>query len=110
MTQHHPLGLARRPGGVHDAGEGFWIDRRGLPTTLRLHTIERFTRTDSRTIKYEAAVDDPGAYTAKWEGGFDLSVESGTELFEYVCQQANYADNLMVGSMKSVNRTSIIVP
>jgi len=90
--------------------EGFWIDRRGLPTTMRLHTIERFTRTDSRTIKYEATVDDPGAYTAKWEGGFNLSVESGTELFEYVCQQANYADNLMVGSLKSVDRTSVIVP
>ena len=90
--------------------EGFWIDRRGLPTTDRLHTIEQFTRTDSRTVKYEVTVDDPGAYTAPWQGGFNFGLEAGTELFEYVCQQANYADNLMLGELKRVDRTSTIVP
>jgi hypothetical protein len=25
--------------------EGFWIDRRGLPTTEKLRTLEKFTRT-----------------------------------------------------------------
>ena len=90
--------------------EGFWIDRRGLPTTERLHTIERFTRLDSRTIKYEVTVDDPGAYTARWQAGFNFGLESGTELFEYVCQQANYAGSLMLGELKAVDRTSTIVP
>jgi hypothetical protein len=90
--------------------EGFWIDRRGLPTTDRLHTIERFTRTDSRTVRYDVTVDDPGAYTATWQAGFTFGLESGTELFEYVCQQANYADNLMLGELNSVDRTSAIVP
>lgn len=90
--------------------EGFWIDRRGLPTTTRLHTLERFTRTDSATIKYELTIDDPGAYTAPWTSGFDLRWEAGTELFEYVCQQANYAHELMVGQFESVDRTTITVP
>jgi hypothetical protein len=90
--------------------EGFWIDRRGLPTTERLHTIERFTRTDSRTIRYDLTVDDPGAYMERWQGGFNLGLETGTELFEYVCQQANYAGTLMLGELKSVDRTSVIVP
>jgi hypothetical protein len=90
--------------------EGFWLDRRGLPHTERLHTIERFTRVDARTVRYEVVVDDPGAYTDTWRGGFDFRVESGTELFEYVCQQANYADNLMLGELSSVDRTSNIVP
>jgi hypothetical protein len=90
--------------------EAFWIDRRGMPHTERLHTIERLTRTDQYTIVYELTVDDPGAYTAPWTGGFALAWEAGTELFEYVCQQANYADNLMVGEMSTVDRTSSIVP
>src|SRR4029434_60803 len=30
--------------------EGFWIDRRGLPTTDKLRTLEKFTRTDSMTV------------------------------------------------------------
>ena len=90
--------------------ESFWMDRRGSPHTDKLHTLERFTRTDSNTIKYEVTVDDPGAYTAVWKSGFNLRWEDGTELFEYVCQQANYAPELMVGGEKSIDRTSSIVP
>jgi hypothetical protein len=86
------------------------MDRRGTPHTGRLHTLERFTRTDARTMTYELTVDDPGAYTDRWQGGFSFGWEAGTELFEYICQQANYADNLMVGEMDSVDRTSSIVP
>ena len=63
--------------------EGFWLDRRGLPHTEQLHTLERFTRADSATMSYEVTVDDPGAYTAPWTAAFNLRWESGTELFEY---------------------------
>ena len=55
-------------------------------------------------------MDDPGAYTAPWKAAFNLRWETGTELFEYVCQQANYAHELMVGQQKKVDRTSVIVP
>ncbi|HEX7238583.1 MAG TPA: hypothetical protein VF405_16570 [Gammaproteobacteria bacterium] len=91
--------------------ESFWMDRRGMPHTSQLHTIERFTRIDSETINYEITVDDPGAYTAPWTGGFNLGFERGVELFEYSCQQANYAVELMVGGGRSsIDRTSPIVP
>jgi hypothetical protein len=40
----------------------------------------------------------------------NLRWERQTELFEYVCQQANYAHNLMVGQQKSVDRTTLTVP
>lgn len=88
----------------------FWMDRRGLPHTEQLHTIERFTRTDSNAIRYEITVDDPGAYTDKWTSGFTLGWNAGQELFEYVCQQANYADELMVGDLEKVDRSSQIIP
>ncbi len=78
--------------------EGFWMDRRGSPTTEKLHTLEKFTRTNAATIHYETLVDDPGAYTKPWSSAFDLRWENGTELFEYVCQQMNYAPTLMVGA------------
>ena len=90
--------------------ENFWLDRRGMPHTEALHTLEKFTRTDSATIKYDVTVNDPGAYTAPWTTTFNLRRETGTELFEYVCQQANYAGELMVGDQKSVNRTTTIIP
>jgi len=90
--------------------EGFWLDRKGLPHTERLHTVERWTRKDSNTMEYSLTVDDPGAYTATWTTSVILSWEPNTELFEYVCQQQNYAHELMVGEMKRVDRTTVVVP
>jgi hypothetical protein len=89
----------------------FWMDRRGLPHTEQLHTIERFERPNDSIIHYEMTVEDPGAYTGPWTGWFDLQRDAETELFEYVCQQANYAAELMVGGeATSVDRSSSIIP
>jgi hypothetical protein len=90
--------------------EGFWIDRGQLPHTDRLHLIEKYTRTGLGAMRYELTVDDPGAYTAPFTGTSNLRWENGTELFEYVCQQANQADTLMVGDGTLVDRSSPIVP
>jgi len=90
--------------------ERFWMDRQGSPHTEQLHFIERFTRLDMNSMKYEITIDDPGAYTATWNTGFTLRWSSGQELFEYVCQDNNHAPELMLGSEKSVDRTSRIVP
>jgi hypothetical protein len=122
--QHHPENLVPSYYG-HSTGrwdgdtvvvdtvgfnENFWLDRYGFPSTAKLHLIERFTRTDSITMKYEVTIDDPGAYTAPWTSGFYLFWDAGQELFEYVCQENNFAGNLMVGAQESVDRTSQIVP
>ncbi len=90
--------------------EGFWFDRDGLPHTEQLRTLERLTRTDHDTLRYELLVDDPGVYTAPWKGALNLRWEGNTELFEYVCQEANYAHDLMVGQYKSIDRTSPVIP
>lgn len=90
--------------------ERMWIDRGAAPHTEKLHLIEKFTRTDMNSMTYELTVDDPGAYTAPWTASFQLRWEAGQELFEYVCQQANYAHELMVGQAESVSRVTTIIP
>jgi hypothetical protein len=90
--------------------EKFWIDREGEPHTDKLHLIERFSRPDFNTLQYEVTVDDPGAYTATWTGGFLLRWSAGTELFEYVCQDNNKSPEGMVGGTQAVPRESVIVP
>ena len=90
--------------------EAFWFDRTGLPHTDQLHTTERFTRKDSKTMKYEITIDDSGAYTAVWSSSFTLGWDPEQELFEYICQDNNLASGLLVGSQESVDRTSPIVP
>jgi len=90
--------------------ETFWLDRRGVPHTEQLRTLERFTRRDFRAMEYEITFEDPGALTAPWTTGFDLTFSPGSELFEYICQQANYAHELMIGDQESVDRTAPIIP
>jgi len=75
-----------------------------------LHFVEKFTRTDYNTLKYEVTVDDPGAYTQPWTNTFNMLWTAGQELFEYVCQDNNFAPTLLIGNEEHVDRTSIIVP
>jgi hypothetical protein len=90
--------------------EGFWMDRAGSPHTEKLHFIEKFTRNDYNVLDYEVTVDDPGAYTGTWSNKFQMRWQGGQELFEYVCQDNNFAPVLLIGSEEKVDRTSIIVP
>jgi hypothetical protein len=90
--------------------ERFWLDRRGLPHTEKLRTLERFTRLSAVGMKYEVTVDDPDVYTRPWTGWFYMRFNPDLEPWEYVCQQANYAHELMVGQFESVDRTTPIVP
>jgi hypothetical protein len=65
--------------------EDFWFTNGGLPHTDRLSLVERFTRTDYNTLRYEVTVDDPGAYTRPWSSGWELRWVEG-ELPVYFCQ------------------------
>ena len=67
--------------------EGSWIDMLGDPHTDRLHLVERFTRKDLYTLRYEATIDDPGAYTEPWTIGFDIVWDEKGEIQEYICQE-----------------------
>jgi hypothetical protein len=90
--------------------EGSWIEAEGFPHTDRLHLVERFTRVDFNTLKYEVTVDDPGAYVKTWTGGFNLRWNLGAELFEYVCQENNHVEETNEGADGAVRRFSLIVP
>ena len=69
--------------------EKFWLTREGIPFTEHLHLTERFTRTDYDDLKYEATIDDPGAYSAPWTGGWWIRWQPNQEMYEYVCQDNN---------------------
>ena len=67
--------------------EGGWIDMAGDPHTDLLHVVERFTRKDLYTLRYEATIDDPGVYTEPWTIGFDIVWDEKGEIQEYICQE-----------------------
>ncbi len=62
-----------------------WLDDAGHPHTERLHVIERFSRTDASTMKYEVAIDDPGAYLRSWTSSNTLMFRPGEKLAEDIC-------------------------
>jgi hypothetical protein len=90
--------------------ERAWMSRDALPHTDQLHMIERVSRPNFDTLKYEVTIDDPGAYTATWTSGFTKTWAPNNELFEYICQGNNYGPDLMVGVEGGASRTSSIVP
>ena len=70
---------------------------RGPPATTRqeishtrsLHVIERFTRTDKNTIRYEFTVEDPATWTGPWSGEMSIRSMEGP-IYEYACHEGNY--------------------
>ena len=66
--------------------EDFWFTNGGLPHTDQLKLIERFTRTDFDTLRYDVTVDDPGAYTRPWSTGWTLRWVGGADLPVHFCQ------------------------
>jgi hypothetical protein len=65
----------------------FWFDFRGHPHTEKLHTIERYTRTNLGTLVNEVTIDDPGAYSKPFKVTFTAQFLPGEEIMEYICQE-----------------------
>ena len=90
--------------------ERMWIDRGQAPHTEKLHLTEKFTRTDMNSMTYELTVEDPGAYTAPWSRTSQMRFSANSELFEFICQDNNFAPELLVGTKEFVDRSSVIIP
>ena len=69
--------------------ENTWVDFFGHPHTDALHVVERFSRPNKETLRYEATIEDHGAYTEPWTVGWDISWRPEDELTEYICQENN---------------------
>jgi len=55
-----------------------------------LHLVERFTRVDPDTIRYEFTVDDPATFTKPWTAEIPMRKVSGP-IYEYACNEGNYS-------------------
>jgi Family of unknown function (DUF6152) len=77
--------------------ERFWFSNGGLPHTEALRLMERFSRPDFNTLRYQVLVDDPGAYTRPWSSVWTLSWVAGQDIQEYFCQDNSKDEPHMVG-------------
>jgi len=71
-----------------------WLDQRGNPTTEALRVTERFHRRDVGHMDMQITIDDPKAYTRPWTVTLPVTLQSGTELFENVCENNRDLEHL----------------
>ena len=89
----------------------FWFERMGLPHTENVHIVEYYTRESKNRMSYRFVMSDPDVYEAPVEGNVKLNFREGEELFEFMCQQSNYAPELMVNQdAQAIGRSSPIIP
>jgi hypothetical protein len=80
------------------------------PYSEDLKLVERFTRTDDRTIQYEMTVNDPKTYTAPWTVAFPITHEDGYQIFEYACHEGNYAMHNLLSAARAEDRAEQNTP
>ena len=56
----------------------------------KLHLIERFSRLDATTLKYEVTVDDPANWTKPWTAVLFMK-STKDQIYEYACHEGNEA-------------------
>ena len=57
---------------------------------LRLHVVERFTRSSPTTIRYQFTVDDPDTWATPWSAEIPFSA-TAERIYEYACHEGNYS-------------------
>src|SRR3954466_6618841 len=67
--------------------EDFWFTNGGLPHSDQLKLVEKLSRPNFDTLKYELTVDDPGAYTRPWSASWTLRWVAGKEMPRHLCQE-----------------------
>jgi hypothetical protein len=68
-----------------------WLDTAGNIHSDAIHVVERFTLATPNTIRYEATIEDPKAYTKPWKVAetFRRIAKPDYEQYEFACVEGN---------------------
>ena len=72
-------------------------------STEALHVVERFTRVDAETIRYEFTVQDDRTWAQPWSAEFPLMKRDGP-LYEYGCHEGNHDIRHILEVARNVER------
>ena len=106
-AQHPPQSVRKWLGDSvgHWEGDTLVVDTTNFTDKTRfrgssdhLHIVERFSRIDGRTLRYQFTVDDPSTWTREWTGEYAWPLTDNL-IYEYACHEGNYAlGNILRGA------------
>jgi hypothetical protein len=70
-----------------------------------LHLVERLTRTDAETLKYEVTVEDSSTWARPWKIEVPMR-KSNDPIYEYACHEGNYAMEGMLAGARAEEKAS----
>lgn len=86
---------------VTNLNDWTWFDSKGTFHTDAMTVVERFTFADDKTIKYQATITDPKAYTQPWTMAWTLKrTHKPAEHYEQIedtCTEGEKAFNTLLG-------------
>ncbi|HEX7138677.1 MAG TPA: hypothetical protein VF219_12545 [Vicinamibacterales bacterium] len=82
----------------------FRTDSHNLDSGERLHVVERFTRTDAKTLRYRVTVDDPDTWATAWTAEWPFKA-ADIRMYSVECHEGNYAiENFLRGARAEERR------
>jgi hypothetical protein len=76
----------------------FTDNTRFMGSTETLKVVERFTRVDAKTLRYQFTIEDPATWTKPWTAEYTWPMTSEL-VYEYACHEGNYAmENILRGA------------
>ena len=77
-----------------------WLDRAGNFHSEALHVVERYTRTSSEVMRYEATLEDPKVFSRPWKISMPLyrRVEPNAQLMDFKCVE--FVEELLYGQWR----------
>ena len=71
-----------------------------------LRVLERFTRIDDETIRYEFTVEDETTWANSWSAEFPLMKREGP-LYEYACHEGNYDIRHILEGARNLDKAEV---
>ena len=78
-------------------------------SSVGLHVVERFTRVDEETIRYEFTVEDPTTWVRPWSVEYPLMRREGP-LYEYACHEGNHDARHILEVARNIERAADEAP
>lgn len=79
--------------------------RKSGGTDENMQLIERFTRTDAKTLLYEFTITDPTIWTRPWSAAVTM-LKTDERIYEYACHEANYSMDTFLAAARAKEKAA----